>query len=145
MCFIYVFILYILTEKITQLQQKNNKYYLFINLLLSKSNAQNAQNIDYIQNKLDELGLADCGFSLSYYTAEMELRGNLKHIYKKCEDQVIEYYYEKNDRLFNKRKYETCKDQVIEYHHEYHYEKNDRFINKRNYGRCANYETCAKV
>ena len=99
MCFIYVFILYILTEKITQLQQQINKHMELIDLM------NKSHNSDYIQNKIDEL--IDCRFVLPYYT-EMEFRGNLKHKYKKCEDQVIEYHYQKNDRLFNKCKYETC-------------------------------------
>lgn len=100
MCFIYVFILYVLTYEITQLQQKINKHMELIDLL------SNAQNSDYIQTKVDEL--VDCRwFGVSYYT-EMEFRGNFKHKYKKCEDQVIEYHYHKNDKLFNKRIYDTC-------------------------------------
>lgn len=94
-------------EQIIKLQTQLDNQMEIIYLL-------NDENISrkYIQSKIDTNIVCDFDkLDIEYrmYLLYMnDVYRNTKHKYKKCEDHLVEYYYEKHDKLFNSNKYNTC-------------------------------------
>jgi len=95
-------------EQLFNLQTKLDKQLEIIYLLNDERISR-----EFIQSKIDENIVCDFD-NLDYYRYSTYLiymnniYRNTKHKYKKCEDHIIEYYYNKHDKLFNKNKYNTC-------------------------------------